>query len=102
MKKTVSLRISGALYKHLYSVSREEGVSLSAFIERQLMNVDDKLQIQSLQDRFDLISNQIDELKSGASSKMVIELLKEIAIRLDSRIPSIVQNRLTQSKANHE
>lgn len=102
MKKTVSLRISLALYKQLYSDSREEGVSLSVFIERRLMQIDEQLKIQSLHHQIDSLSSQIEKLRTKSLPPAVLEFLKEISIRLDSRIPSIVMNRLTQRGESHD
>lgn len=102
MKKTVSLRISVPMYKHLHNLSREAGVSLSSLIEQRLAKVEDQLQIQSLRDQFDRLSIQVERFKFGAPNPIVIELLKEISIRLDSRIPSIVRARLAQKGDDHE
>lgn len=102
MKKTVSLRLSVSMYKHLHTLSREAGLSLSAMIEQRLSCVEDNLQIQSLQDRLDRLSILVDRMKVSPPNPIVIELLKEIAIRLDSRIPSIVKSRLTQRGESNE
>lgn len=102
MKRSVSLRISVPMYKHLHNLSREAGVSLSSFIEQRLAKVEDQLQIQSLLEQFDRLSEELGRFKSVAPSPIVVEFLKEISIRLDSRIPSIVRARLTQQGDERE
>jgi len=102
MKRTVSLRLSVPMYKHLHNLSREAGVSLSSLIEQRLAKVEDQLQIQFLLQQFDRLNDELGRSKSVASSPIIVEFLKEIAIRLDARIPSIVKARLMQKGDERE
>ena len=102
MKKTISLRVSVPMYKNLHELSREAGVSLSAYIEKRLICDDNQLQVRNILDRMDLIISGFDGLKLGSGNIVILEFLKEISIHLDSRIPSLVKARLIARGAIHE
>lgn len=102
MKKTISVRLSISMHKRLQQLSREEGISLSSFIEQRLSRSEEESKIQAVIQQLDVVLEKVNQHKTAALHPVVLEFLKEIAVRLDSRIPSIIKTRLSQKGGHHE
>lgn len=102
MKKTISVRLNILMYRRLQQISREAGVSLSALVEQKLSHAESEAQVRVVIEQLECLLAKVNELKLGVVHPVILEFLKEISIRLDSRIPSIVKGRLSQNGGDHE
>ncbi len=102
MKKTISVRLNILMYRRLQQISREAGVSLSRLVEQKLCDAENEAQVRIVIEQLESLLAKVDELKLGTAHTVTLEYLKEISIRLDSRIPSIIKARLSQKRGDHE
>lgn len=81
------------LYRQMYEQSRSQGVSLSSYIEKRLVSDDANVELVN-HHRFQIVMNALNNLSHKNSDSFVTEFLKEIAVRIDPQIPSIVRARI--------
>jgi len=79
LKKTMSLRISSALYEHLKKVSSKENRSVNNYVETMLFKVSNFEEKQTYSDETgDKIIKALEEHKKGETIKITPKTLWEI------------------------
>lgn len=79
LKKTMSLRISPALYEHLKTLSSKENRSINNYVETMLFKVSNFEEKQTYSDETgDKIIKALEEHKNGETIKITPKTLWEI------------------------
>lgn len=82
LKKTMSLRISSALYEHLKKVSSKENRSVNNYVETILFKVSNFQEDENIQtysdETGDKIIRALEEYRKGETTKITPETLSEI------------------------